>query len=448
MSLKKYIPQVDRILTYDLFKTYNKVILKNITTKYLSKLRLDMELSNFIMPVFTKIIEDINNEYIKQTSYTLKPIINATGVVLHTNLGRSILSKELLDEISPILVSYSNLEYDLDNKSRGDRYSHIRSMLSVLFNVEDALIVNNNASAVFLILNTFANDKEVIISRGELVEIGGNFRIPEIMSSSNAILKEVGTTNKTKIRDYESAINNNTALIMKVHKSNYDIVGFTSCVDINEISKICNKYNLIDYYDLGSGYYGGIDCNEPSLIDIMKTSPSLVSFSGDKLFGSVQAGIILGKKKLIDELKKNHILRMLRVDKITISILQSTINKYINNDFDSIPTLRMLRYRTDELLLRANSMIEKIPRFFNPSIININGLAGGGSLPNVKFASIGIAILPKNMSAKTLESKLRDGRVISRILDSKVILDLRTIRDCEIDIIINLLHSIKKDYCE
>lgn len=446
MDLRKHIPSVEKLLSCDEFKTYNKYILKNIINTYLSNLRTEIFVSGKCDYSFLDIVNFIDKEYKNITANTLKPIVNATGVVLHTNLGRSIFNMDLINEIIPILTSYSNLEYDIDSKTRGDRYNHISDMLKVLFNVEDALIVNNNAAAVFLILHTFAKNKEVIISRGELVEIGGSFRIPEIMSSSNAVLKEIGTTNKTNILDYKNAINENSALIMKVHKSNYDITGFTSEVDISDITNICKQYNLIDYYDLGSGYYGGINCNEPSILNIIKNPPSLLSFSGDKLFGSAQAGIILGKKELIKKLKKNHILRMLRVDKITIAILQATIKHYINNNFDAIPTLKMLRTSNDELLNIANKMIINIPTFFNPTILKINSLAGGGSLPNTQFISVGIALFTKLLSTNLLENNLRQQGIIARILDSKVIFDMRTLKESDINLIIKVLRDIAKDY--
>lgn len=453
-DLKK-IPKIEKILLDSTFCNLNKDIVKAIAKDLIEKLRQNLksgapqnklrEESDLDSATFLQdLIKAVHLEYIKQTSSTLKPVINATGVVLQTNLGRSIFDKKLLDEIIPLLSHYNNLEYDLINGKRGERYSHTSNLLCSIFGVEDALIVNNNAAAVFLILNTFAKNKEVIISRGELIEIGGSFRIPEIMNNAGGILKEVGATNKTKISDYKNAISADSAVIMKAHKSNFDIVGFVQEVSMQEISSICKENNLIDYYDLGSGYVRGVECGEPSLEEITKNPPSLISFSGDKLFGATQAGIILGKKVLINKLKQNHLLRALRVDKITLLILQATLKRYIENRLDEIPTLKMLSISKEILQNRAQNLLDKIPSFFNPNIIEIDSLAGGGSLPNVKFASIGISLFVKDVKVKKLEVALRQNNLIARILNNKIILDLRTLQDDEMDKIIEILNHIKK----
>ena len=445
MKCLRQIPQLNKILLNSLFSKCNKRILKNIANAYLKNLRNEIINKKHVNLAFESICNDIYREYVSLTSYTLRPVINASGVVLQTNLGRSILSNEVANELIPILTSYSNLEYDLDSKKRGERYSHLENMLCLMFNVESALIVNNNAAAVFLILNTFANNKEVIISRGELVEVGGSFRIPNIMQSAGCKLVEVGTTNRTNILDYENALSLDSSLIIKVHKSNYYISGFTSEVSMEQISSLCKKHNLIDYYDLGSGYVDGFICNEDSIHTIASSPPSLFSFSGDKLFGSIQAGIILGKRKLIDALKKNHLLRILRVDKSTICILQSTLKRYINNNLDEIPTLKMLSLSENDLQKKALNLLEKIPSFFNPEIIKIDGVAGGGSLPNFTFPSIGISIFVKSLKLIELEKLLRKRDVITRIQNNKIIFDVRTIKDCEINLILNILKDIKSE---
>ena len=445
-DLLRQIPQVNKILDSNIFIACNKKILKNITNAYLKNLRDKIMNKKHVNLGFESICSDIYKEYSTLTSYTLKPVINATGVVLQTNLGRSILSMEVVEELIPILTSYSNLEYDLDSKKRGERYSHLENMLCLMFNVEGALIVNNNAAAVFLILNTFANNKEVIVSRGELVEVGGSFRIPNIMQSAGCKLVEVGTTNRTSILDYENALTQDSNLIIKVHKSNYSINGFTSEASIEEISSLCKKHNLIDYYDLGSGYVDGFICNEDSIHTIAASPPSLFSFSGDKLFGSIQAGIILGKRKLIDELKKNHLLRILRVDKSVICILQSTLKRYIDNNLDEIPTLKMLSLSQDDLQKKALILFQGIPSFFNPNIIKIDGVAGGGSLPDFTFPSFGVSIHVPFLKILDIESSLRAKNVITRILDNKVIFDVRTIKSCEIDSISSILKEIKNSY--
>ncbi|RDU58511.1 L-seryl-tRNA(Sec) selenium transferase [Helicobacter sp. MIT 99-5507] len=439
-DLKK-IPQIEKILKNPIFKNTNKTILKNITIEKINNLR--EKIKNKENYNLESIESEIMSEYNNITLGTLKPIINATGVVLQTNLGRSIFHKNLLDEVIPLLSHYNNLEYDLKEGKRGERYDHLTSMLKAMFNVESALVVNNNAAAVLLILNTFAKDLEVIVSRGELIEIGGSFRIQEVMKSAGAKLIEVGSTNKTHLKDYKNAINEHTKIIMKAHKSNFEILGFSSEVDIKEISKLCKEFDLIDYYDLGSGYIKGIECNEPSLLEICKNPPSLLSFSGDKLFGSIQAGIILGKKDLIDKLKQNHMLRALRVDKITILLLQATLKRYITENIDEIPTINMLRKDLESLHKKAKLLHSKIPSFFNPKIIEVNSLAGGGSLPNKEFKSFGITLQIDNIKALKLERILRENYIIARIFNNKVTLDVRSIQDDEIQNLINILESIK-----
>jgi len=307
-NLLKSLPKIDKLANSPKFLNCNKKLITKIAKEKINSLREDI-LNKKVQSFSQEALEDeILKEYKKLLAPSLKPLINATGVILHTNMGRSLISKEILDKASSVICNYSNLEYNQKEGKRGERYEHVSKHLKTLLDVEDVHLVNNNASAVFLILNTFAKGKEAIVSRGELVEIGGSFRIPEVMANSGAILKEVGATNKTKLSDYECAINENTSILMKVHKSNYSIEGFSAEVDYSQIKKLALKYNLIDYYDLGSGYIPTLPYNlssqEEPIGNILKNNPSLISFSGDKLFGSVQAGIIAGKKELISKLKK------------------------------------------------------------------------------------------------------------------------------------------------
>lgn len=439
----KNIPKIQKILDNPKFAGFNKIILKNITTRKINKIR-EQILQDKVSCSIDFIINDIALAYKEACSCTLKSLINATGVVLQTNLGRSIFDKNLLNEIIPLLSHYNNLEYNLKDGKRGERYEHISNMFCSVFNIEDILIVNNNAAAVFLILNTFAKNKEAILSRGELVEIGGSFRIPEIMNSSGAKLIEVGTTNKTKLEDYKNAINESSAIIMKVHKSNFEILGFKEEVLMKDLSKIGKDFNLIDYYDLGSGYFKGIECSEPSILEICKDSPSLLSFSGDKLFGATQAGIILGKRDLIKQLKQNPLLRAFRVDKITILILQATLKRYIDNNLNEIPTLKMLSFSQDELKNKAQNLASQIDDFFNPKVIKIFSLAGGGSLPNQEFESYGISLECEGFRALDLEKLLREYLIIARIFANKVTFDLRTIQDDEFENIVKILRLIKE----
>lgn len=342
-------------------------------------------------------------------------------------MGRSLIHKELLDNASKVICNYSNLEYNQKAGCRGERYEHVSEHLTNLLHVEDVLVVNNNASAVFLILNTFAKNSEAIVSRGELVEIGGSFRIPEVMKQSGAILHEVGATNKTKKTDYENAINENTSMLMKVHQSNFSIEGFSQNTSYADIKELCEKNNLIDYYDLGSGYIPelpyNLGNNEPSLPTVLKDNPSLISFSGDKLFGSVQAGIIAGKKELIDKLKKNQLLRMLRVDKITLSILEETIKTYLKEDYKYIPTLWMLFQSEESLHVRASNM-QKFLGDDISAVVKSKTVMGGGTLPNREFPTVALHIKGK---ANHLERDFREKGLIGRIENDMFLIDFRSI---------------------
>jgi len=426
-NILKNIPKIDKLTGNPVFKQANPKLLSKIAKKTVENLRENILKKEITSIDEDKIIEEIKTEYNNIFSPSLKPLINATGVILHTNMGRSLISPELLKRASEIICNYSNLEYDLKKGCRGERYEHVSTHLKELLGVEDVLVVNNNASAVFLILNTFAKGKEVIVSRGELVEIGGSFRIPEVMSQSGALLKEVGATNKTKPDDYEKALNENTAMLMKVHQSNFSIEGFSEDTPYEKIKKLALKNNLLDYYDLGSGYIPKLPYNlsqkEPSLPDILKLAPSLVSFSGDKLFGSVQAGIIAGEKKLIDKLKKNQLLRMLRVDKITLSLLEESIKAYLKEEYELIPTLGMLFTDLEDLKKRVESFSKQLKNI-KTEIIETTTFMGGGTLPNREFPSIALHVKGK---AVELEKKFRENLIIGRIENDKFLLDFRTV---------------------
>ncbi|MFY4817539.1 L-seryl-tRNA(Sec) selenium transferase [Aliarcobacter butzleri] len=451
MSLLKSIPKVDKFIMNEAFEGLSRTLITKIAKKTLEELRNDI-LNNKIEKIDENtLINEVLNSYKDLTSPSLKSLINATGIIVHTNLGRSLLDEKSLTKAIKIATTYNNLEYDLKKGKRGERYEHITKSLQALTSCEDAIVVNNNASAVFLILNTFCKNKEVIVSRGELVEIGGSFRVPEVMNQSGAKLKEIGTTNKTHLRDYENAICEKTSMLMKVHKSNYSIEGFSSEVSFEEIVKIAQQNSLIDYFDMGSGHIIDLPYNlnkdEPSILDIMKYKPSLLSFSGDKLFGSVQAGIIIGKKELIAKIKKNQLLRMLRVDKITLALLEETLNSYLKNELDSIPTLKMLNTKIETLEQRANNLKEKCENFIKCEVIKTSTMVGGGTTPNKKIPTIALALEYKNYKANKLEEILRKNSIISRIENDKVLLDFRTIleSDCKKieEILKNLFESIK-----
>ncbi|MCG3677322.1 L-seryl-tRNA(Sec) selenium transferase [Aliarcobacter butzleri] len=451
MSLLKSIPKVDKFIMNEAFEGLSRTLITKIAKKTLEELRNDI-LNNKIEKIDENtLINEVLNSYKDLTSPSLKSLINATGIIVHTNLGRSLLDEKSLTKAIKIATTYNNLEYDLKKGKRGERYEHITKSLQALTSCEDAIVVNNNASAVFLILNTFCKNKEVIVSRGELVEIGGSFRVPEVMNQSGAKLKEIGTTNKTHLRDYENAICEKTSMLMKVHKSNYSIEGFSSEVSFEEIVKIAQQNNLIDYFDMGSGHIIDLPYNlnkdEPSILDIMKYKPSLLSFSGDKLFGSVQAGIIIGKKELIAKIKKNQLLRMLRVDKITLALLEETLNSYLKNELDSIPTLKMLNTKIETLEQRANNLKEKCENFIKCEVIKTSTMVGGGTTPNKKIPTIALTLEYKNYKANKLEEILRKNSIISRIENDKVLLDFRTILESDFkkieEILKNLFESIK-----
>ncbi|MFW2611606.1 L-seryl-tRNA(Sec) selenium transferase [Aliarcobacter butzleri] len=451
MSLLKSIPKVDKFIMNEAFEGLSRTLITKIAKKTLEELRNDI-LNNKIEKIDENtLINEVLDSYKDLTSPSLKSLINATGIIVHTNLGRSLLDEKSLTKAIKIATTYNNLEYDLKKGKRGERYEHITKSLQALTSCEDAIVVNNNASAVFLILNTFCKNKEVIVSRGELVEIGGSFRVPEVMNQSGAKLKEIGTTNKTHLRDYENAICEKTSMLMKVHKSNYSIEGFSSEVSFEDIVKIAQQNSLIDYFDMGSGHIIDLPYNlnkdEPSILDIMKYKPSLLSFSGDKLFGSVQAGIIIGKKELIAKIKKNQLLRMLRVDKITLALLEETLNSYLKNELDSIPTLKMLNTKIETLEQRANNLKEKCENFIKCEVIKTSTMVGGGTTPNKKIPTIALTLEYKNYKANKLEEILRKNSIISRIENDKVLLDFRTIleSDCKKieEILKNLFESIK-----
>jgi len=436
------IPKVDKILQEKCFKGCNQKLLSKITKEKIEVLRADI-ISKVTQRVdYDRLVCDIDKAYAKVFEPSLKPLINATGVILHTNMGRSLISEDMFKRAMPIICNYSNLEYNLELGCRGERYTHVNAHLKELLGVEDVLIVNNNASAVFLVLNTFAKNKEVVVSRGELVEIGGSFRIPEVMSQSGAILKEVGATNKTKLSDYENAINENTKMLMKVHQSNFTIEGFSEDTPYEKLKELSMQNNMIDYYDLGSGYIPKLPYNlgqkEHSLMEILKYNPSLVSFSGDKLFGSVQAGIIVGKKELIDKLKKNQLLRMLRVDKITLALLEESIKSYLKEEFDAIPTLSMLFKSVSELKNRALK-IQKIVGNDITEVVETKTVMGGGTLPNREFPSIALHIKGK---AEQLEKNFRKHLVIGRIEKDMFLLDFRSILATQDDKIAQIIKEI------
>ena len=371
--------------------------------------------------------------------YRLRRVINATGVILHTNLGRAPLCREALERMNEVARGYSNLEYDLEKGARGFRYDHVRQLLCALTGAEDALVVNNNAAAVLLVLNSLGEGKEAIVSRGELIEIGGEFRIPDVMEKSGAHLKEVGTTNRTRLADYERAIGPETGLILKVHTSNFRIVGFTEEADLLSLVALGKKHSLPVMDDLGSGCLIELDRygleREPTVRDTLATGVDVVTFSGDKLLGGPQAGIILGKMKALAQIRKNPLNRALRIDKLTLAALEATLVKYLRPE-EALVDIRVLRALTEPLEAlkrRAQRLAALLRRALPPgltlSLIKGVSMAGGGSLPTQEIPTVLIGICTKSLSAAALEEGLRKWKtpIIVRVADDQVLLDLRTL---------------------
>jgi len=434
VNLYRDIPKIDKLLAHDAFSGYNTALLTEAIREAVEALRSAIGAGTVTAIDTNALIADITARYEATLAPSLQPLINATGVIIHTNLGRSPIDPELFDAAREIATGYCNLEYNLTEGKRGDRYVHTSQALCDLLGVEDALIVNNNAAAVFLILNTFAKDHEAIVSRGELVEIGGSFRIPDVMAASGAKLVEVGTTNKTKIGDYENAITPETSLLMKVHKSNYTIEGFSAEADIDAIGALAKERDLISYYDLGSAYLPelpwGLSQAEPSILRLMENPPDLMSFSGDKLLGSVQAGIIVGKRDLIARLKRNQILRMFRVDKITLALLERTVLAYRQKEYDRIPILRMLFATPETLEARAQALQERLP--IPTQIHHTQTYVGGGTMPNRRIPTVVLAL---EGNPEALERHFRTHRIIGRIESDRFVLDMRTVSEGDFEAI-------------
>lgn len=437
MNELRKLPQIDKFIKNERFSGLDTSLLTKVVRAELESLRAQI-LGGKNCPGLDAIVQNTLARYEKASNLSLRSLINATGVIIHTNLGRSAIDPEILRRAQPVITGYSNLEYSVEKGGRSNRYDYVGGLLAELFGFEDAVVVNNNASAVFLVLNTFSKGGEAIISRGELVEIGGSFRVPEVMANSGAILREVGTTNKTNLRDYEDAINENSKLILKVHRSNFDIVGFSEDVAMPDLSALARERNLIDYFDLGGGFYGelpyGLERNEPNLKNLKDAS--LVSFSGDKLFGSVQCGIILGKKDLIAKLKKNQLLRMLRVDKVIISLLAESVKAYANREFELITTVKQLYKSVEELENTANFINSRLKTPLE--IVRTTTFVGGGTMPNKRIPSLALAV---KGNANENEAKFRKNLVIGRIEEGKFLLDLRSVLDADVQ---NLIEKINE----
>jgi L-seryl-tRNA(Ser) seleniumtransferase len=395
----------------------------------------------------------IQSELRRALGYSLRPVINATGVILHTNLGRAPISQGAIEHIRETSATYSNIEFDLDSGARGKRDVHVDRLFRKLL-AEDfggtgvlarapqqtisTIVVNNNAAAVLLALNTLADGGEVIVSRGELVEIGGSFRIPDVMVKSGAILREVGTTNRTRISDYERAINERTKLLLRVHRSNFEISGFTEQPSVPELVSLAQKHKLPLMEDLGSGALFdlrmvGIN-DEPGVLDSLRAGVHIVTYSGDKLLGGPQAGLISGHEDLVKKMRSNSLFRALRVDKLTYAALEATLLAYVKRDFKAIPALRMMQISKEEIAKRAAIVEENIQagegaRSTRIELIDGESLIGGGSAPSAVLPTKLLAITCHGLSSDDLAARLRhsDPPVIARVEEGRVLLDLRTV---------------------
>ena len=397
-----------------------------------------LPIEEFTLPLWIWIENEVISK-LKKPVMSLRPVINATGVILHTNCGRALLSPRVAEFVFDQACHYSNLELDVETGERGSRYDHVEKLLCDLTGAEAAIVVNNNAAAVLLIMNTFAANKEVIVSRGELVEVGGSFRIPEILKAGGARLVEVGTTNKTWLKDYELAIGTDTAMLLKVHTSNYKIEGFTHSVSESELIELGQNCKIPVIEDLGSGtFYDGVTLGlpaEPTIAASIKVGFSLVTFSGDKLLGGPQAGIIIGKSELVKRLRSNQLTRALRIDKLTLAALEGTLQIYKQGKIEEIPVWQMLSLSLEELENKAKLLESSLKKNSN-LIIELqknSSRVGGGAWPTVELPTWVCAIRPKNGSVDELERFLRHGAtpILVRIQKGWVLLDVRTLLDNE-----------------
>ena len=448
------IPKVDQILENDtvqkLISDSSRELVLEVIREELQSIRLKISEEKLSIQLLDleiqKLIDNIVFQVNERNKLHLKRVINGTGVVIHTNLGRSLISKSIMNNIYEIATNYSNLELDLETGSRGDRYSHIEEIIRRVTGAEAALVVNNNAAAVILVLKAMGKDSEVVISRGELVEIGGSFRIPEVMEQSGAKLVSVGATNRTHIHDYENAITEETAALLKVHTSNYKIVGFTSSPSLDDLVELGSKHDIPVIEDLGSGVLCDLSKYgleyEPTVQNSIKAGIDVVTFSGDKLLGGPQAGIIVGKKKYIDKMKKHPLNRALRVDKITIAALEATLRLYLNeSSLKEIPTIRLLTMHISEIESKANLLLNKLKTILvdklQIEVVDEYSQVGGGSMPLEMIPTKCLTLSSNILSISKLEQGLRkfDIPIITRLYKDKIFIDLRTISEVEIDIV-------------
>lgn len=457
-ELLRKLPKIDELLK---LQSVNKLIEENSRTIVLESLREAIEF--YRNGILNGNIDSLNTEQVldfavhtleSKNKMHLERMINATGTVIHTNLGRSLLGKKAIENVITVAGSYNNLEYDIESGKRGSRYSHIEEIIKKVTGAEAAMVVNNNAAAIMLVLDTLAKEKEVIVSRGELVEIGGSFRIPEVMKFSGAKLVEIGTTNRTHLYDYENNIRENTGVLLKVHTSNFKVLGFTEGVSLEQLVELGEKHEIPVVEDIGSGVlidFGKYGFTyEPTVQDSIKKGIDVVTFSGDKMLGGPQAGIIVGKKKYIDRMKKNQLTRALRVDKMTLAALEGTLKYYIDEKeaIDNIPSLNMILMPKEEVKKKCILLKRKLQsktQDFKFYIDKGESMVGGGSMPTEKIETYVVKVTSEKFSPEDMERKLRLGEtpLIARVYNDELVLDGRTLFKEDFDEIVQCFKAIE-----
>lgn len=449
------LPKVDLLLKRPALqqweKEFSRYLIKQSVQDVLEQVRRDIVSGQCHIPPDTAYLEAAVIDHFKSSRrFHLRQVINATGTILHTNLGRAVLSAPIGSHIADIAGHYSNLEYDLAQGMRGSRYNHLQSLVGQLTGAEDVLIVNNNAAAVLLTLTTLCKGREVVISRGELVEIGGHFRIPDVIELSGSVIREVGTTNKTHLEDYRRAVCEQTGAIMKVHTSNYRMIGFIESVRADDIASLAHGYGLPLINDLGSGLLVDM-CRfglpyEPTVREALQQGGDIVLFSGDKLLGGPQAGIIAGKKQYIEQMKKNPLLRALRVDKMIMAALEATLKLYLDENMavKNIPVLQMLAQTSCECMAKAKALQQLLQEGcpdLQAAVETCQDMVGGGSYPEYTLPGYALVLSRENITADALERKLRRAEVpvISRIQKDKVCLSVRTVAEQEIPLLSRMI---------
>jgi L-seryl-tRNA(Ser) seleniumtransferase len=455
-DLLRRLPAVDELLRQPLIAetlgTFPRSLVVRAVRDVLDRIRRailsDQSSGVSRLPDETALIQEILADAERLAAYTLQRVVNGTGIIVHTNLGRSPLCQEALERLQLIGSGYSNLEYDLEVGSRGSRYVHAEAILREITGAEGALVVNNNAGAVLLVLNTLAQGREVIVSRGELVEIGGSFRIPDVMTRSGARLREVGCTNRTHLEDYRAAIGPETALLLKVHASNYQITGFTAEVDLATLVALGRDHDLPVMDDLGSGCFVDLSRfglrGEPMVQDSVRSGADVITFSGDKLLGGPQAGIILGRKEIMERLRKSPLTRALRVDKFTLAALEATLRLYRDDEtaVRAIPTLRMIALDVETLATRAQSLADRIRVAVGSgvevAVVDGASQVGGGALPVQNLPSKLVALTSRRLSAARLEIIFRGNQppIIGRVEQERFLLDVRTLQPGDDEVIV------------